>query len=588
MKLPGPLSFIGKLYRVLNEKQKKAFAWVVCFSFASSITDLVGLSFIIPVVGIVLSDNFYVTLTHKFSFFSGFSKNELLFTATLLFFVVILAKNAFGLYVNKLQVRFTRNVYIHSSLNMLETIYKKPLTELNKKTSNELINKLVGQQIALAIHATLPAIVIINEGIIFVLTAIIMCAWNWQLFLLTIGVVLPTMAIFYYRVKKTIKEAGLDRSNIIIQLHSSVQEMVFGYTDIKIAGTENNFKKKYEQNIRNYSKQQGKMDFMNFIPTRIIEVAIFLCIILILIYSMFVLHDLEKIITTITLFSVIAYRSIPSVNRFVLATNNLNSAQHIFNDPDLIPADRHEEESIQVQSLSFNRFISFDSVSFSYPDSTRHVLEHCNLEIRKGEKIGIIGKSGAGKSTLINNILGFLTPTEGKITIDGTPLLENNMKQWWKILGYVRQDVFIMNTSFMENIAIGEDKDHIDITRLKHAISSASLDDLVNSWPNGINTLLLEKGNNLSGGQKQRIAIARAIYKGAKVLIFDEATSSLDSKTEEEITNAIRDLGHEDLTIIIIAHRYTSLKYCDKIYKLENGNITASITYPELVSEMRP
>lgn len=142
-----------------------------------------------------------------------------------------------------------------------------------------------------------------------------------------------------------------------------------------------------------------------------------------------------------------------------------------------------------------------------------------------------------------------------------------------------------MNTSLMENIAIGENHEQIDQEKMQRAVRLSSLSGLVQDLPEGLNTKLSERGNNLSGGQKQRIAIARAIYKGAQVLIFDEATSALDSKTEEEITNSIQELGKEELTIIIIAHRYTSLKYCNKIYQLEDGHITDSMTYNELMKE---
>ena len=585
MKLPAPFRFIRRLYSLFDQKQRTAFGWLVFFSFLSSVTDLLGLSFIIPIVGLVLSDELYQNISSKYGFITGYSKNELLLIATFIFFLIIVAKNLFGLFVNRMQVGFTRGLYITSSRAMLDRIYNKSLPELNKNTSNELMNKLVGQQMALATHAIMPVLIIINEGIIFSLTAIIMVVWNWQLFLLMAGIILPIMGLLYYRIKVMIRGAGIEKSNTIVQLYSTVQEMIFGYTDIKIAGTEKHFKTKYANAAKHYSAQQGKTDLMNFIPTRIIEIAIFLCIIVILLYSVFVLQDLTKIVTTISLFSVIAYRSVPSVNRFVLAANNLNSAQHLFNDPDIMHDGTLEEQQPAKQPISFNSLIRFEGVSFRYTENGANVLNKCDLEIKRGEKIGIIGKSGAGKSTLINNILGFLHPTEGRIIIDSTPLTENNAKTWWNIIGYVRQDVFILNTSFAENIAIGVAKDEIDSASLQHAIRSASLEELVTGWPNGIETVLQEKGHNLSGGQKQRIAIARAIYKGAKVLIFDEATSSLDSKTEEDITNAIRELGHEDLTIIIIAHRYTSLKYCDKIYKLDNGCITASISYSELLSE---
>ena len=151
-------------------------------------------------------------------------------------------------------------------------------------------------------------------------------------------------------------------------------------------------------------------------------------------------------------------------------------------------------------------------------------------------------------------------------------------------MGYVRQDAFILNTTLAENIAIGESLEEIDTERIKYAINLSSLNSVVSEWEDGIYTKLSERGNNLSGGQKQRIAIARAIYKGAEVLVFDEATSALDSKTEQEITDAIHKLGKENLTIIIIAHRHTSLKFCEKIYRIEGGSISNMYSYQELVN----
>src|SRR5690606_15632006 len=156
----------------------------------------------------------------------------------------------------------------------------------------------------------------------------------WHVFLLLIPVLAPIMGLFYSTVKDKIKNAGQERSNNMVKLFASAQEMIFGYTDIKIAGTEDSFKKKFEDITKQYSRFQARMDFMMFIPTRIIEIAIFLCIIMILLYGVYVIKDTEKIVTTISLFSVIAYRSIPSVNRFVMSMNNLNSTEFIFSDPD--------------------------------------------------------------------------------------------------------------------------------------------------------------------------------------------------------------------------------------------------------------
>lgn len=587
MKLRGTsaLSTINKLYKIFNRRQKKAFGWLAFLTFLSSIADLAGLMSVIPVVSLVLSEKSYQSITKAVPFLSAYNKEQLLLITVGIFFALIVAKNLFGLYINRLQVRFVQNLYVSSSMNVLNKVYDRSLLDLLKNTSNELVNKLTGMQVSLCSNATISTIILINESMVFTLTAIIVCLWNWQLFVLLIGVLLPTMGYFYYRVKGMIKTAGTEKNNNGIQLYSSAQEMIFGYTDIKIAGTENIFKKRFKELARKFSIHQGRMDFMLFIPTRILEIATFLGIVLILLYGVYVIKDTEKIIGTISLFAVIAYRCIPSVNRFVIAVNNLNSNEFIFQDDDFLNEERATNAGKGQAELTFNDKIVFDKVSYQYPGAAKRVIENCGLEIKKGDKIGVIGKSGAGKSTLINNILGFLQPTGGKITIDGTELSRNNVTDWWRITGYVRQEVFIMNTTLLENIAIGESKDTIDINKVRRAVQLASLDSLVSELPDGLNTILNERGNNLSGGQKQRIAIARALYKGAEVLIFDEATSALDSKTEEEITNAIQQLGHEQLTIVIIAHRYTSLRYCDKIYELDNGHISACLTYEDLVAQ---
>jgi ABC-type bacteriocin/lantibiotic exporter with double-glycine peptidase domain len=577
------LSYVAKLYSIFNRKQKKTFNWLVFWTFISSITDLLGLSLIIPVVGLVMSETFYTTVITNYPILAEFSKNELLIYTVAAFFLLIVAKNAFGLLINWMQVSFVRKLYVSSSMNVLDKVYNRTMLDMQKETSNELVSKLTYYQSALCSSAAISSLILINEAIVFFLTGLIICLYNWQLFFLLIGVLIPTMGAFYAKVKNMIRVAGEEKSKNSIKLYAYAQEMIFGYTDIKIAGTEEKFKDRFYNFAKKYSHNQAQIDFMMFIPTRIIEIAIFLCIILILVYGVFVLKDTEKIITTVSLFSVVAYRSIPSINRFVISMNNLTSSGFIFKDVDFSPTEEEDKVKKDAGAMSFDKGIHFNHVGYKYPGTNIEILKDCNLEIKKGEAIGIIGRSGAGKSTLVNNILGFLYPSSGDIYIDDTRLTKENIHNWWEILGYVRQEVFIMNTTFMENIAIGIPKEDIDMARLQRAIKLSSLKDLVDSWPDKANTMLNERGNNLSGGQKQRIAIARAIYKGAQILIFDEATSALDSRTEEEITNSIRALGEENLTVIIIAHRYTSLKYCDQIYRIDKGTITEKLSYNKLM-----
>lgn len=582
VKKTSAFSAIFKLYRIFNDSQKRKFQWITLLTFISSITDILGLASIIPVVGLVLTDAFHDKLMVYLPFLDGYTKDQLLLIIVAFFLFVIILKNLFGLYVNKLQTRFVEHMYVSSTMNVLNKIYKYELPEINKVNSSVWINKLSTLQMQLASNVAISTMIIINEAMVFSLTAIIVCIWNWHLFLILIIVLFPAIGIFYMRVKNLIKAYGIEKNKSFVNLYNDAQEMIFGYTDIKISGMENFFKKRFETIAKRFSRTQGKTDFIMFIPTRIIEVVIFVCIVIILLYGVFVLKDMDKIVTTISLFSVIAYRSIPSVNRFIVALNTITVSEYILNDSDFMATPIPEVQK-DITPMKFEQAIHFKDVSYRYAGANKEVISHCNLHINRGDKVGIVGKSGSGKSTLINNILGFLKPTSGSIVVDEIPLTEENIESWWKIIGYVRQDVFIMNTTLLENIAIGEDRSSIDMIKMDRAIRLSSLTDLVNDLPDGINTILSEQGNNLSGGQKQRVAIARVIYNGAQVLIFDEATSALDSKTEIEVTESINQLGGEHLTIIIIAHRFTSLRYCDKIYKLDEGVISDTYSYAELL-----
>ena len=218
------------------------------------------------------------------------------------------------------------------------------------------------------------------------------------------------------------------------------------------------------------------------------------------------------------------------------------------------------------EPFTFQHKIEATNLSFHFPDGTQ-VLNNFCLQIKQGERIGIQGASGAGKSTLFNLLLGFYAPTQGSICIDGKQLTTYNRSGWHKLVGYVPQEIFIVQGSLAENIAMGLP---IDEEKMKRVLSQVQLAQWAETLPQGINTSLGEYGSRLSGGQKQRIGIARALYKEAEVLFFDEATSALDNQTEQEITDALQQLSehHKELTLIVIAHRDSSLKFCDKIITL--------------------
>ncbi|MFH0959998.1 MAG: ABC transporter ATP-binding protein [Pseudomonadota bacterium] len=232
--------------------------------------------------------------------------------------------------------------------------------------------------------------------------------------------------------------------------------------------------------------------------------------------------------------------------------------------------------------LQFKDTIRFESVRFRYLDQGPWVINDINLTISKGSRVGFVGGTGGGKSTTIDLLMGLLKPTEGRILVDGLPISGERLRAWKRAIAHVPQSIFLADTTMAENIALGIPKTDINMEKVKQAARQAQIANFIESQAEGYDAFVGERGIRLSGGQRQRIGIARALYKDASVLVFDEATSSLDNQTEQAVMNSIEGL-HRDLTILIIAHRLTTIQRCDMIVELVNGWVVAQGTYEELL-----
>ena len=224
------------------------------------------------------------------------------------------------------------------------------------------------------------------------------------------------------------------------------------------------------------------------------------------------------------------------------------------------------------QPIKFQRQINVKNLCFSYPTRKEFSLSEISITIKKGESIGIIGKTGSGKSTMINLLIGLLKPSKGKVEVDGLNIL-SNLSEWYKKIGYVPQSIYLMDDTIKKNIAFGLLDDDINEALIKQAVEKASLNTLLNSLPNGLDTIVGERGIGLSGGQQQRIGIARALYRDPEILILDEATSSLDNSTEKQIMDSI-ELLKRKITLLTVTHRLSTVNKCDKIFFIDKGKIT--------------
>ena len=347
--------------------------------------------------------------------------------------------------------------------------------------------------------------------------------------------------------------------------------------DIKIEGTENFFKQKYQNLLEELTNENASLVFFSGISPYIVETLIVLALVLLAIIIIFESHGQGyKTVASFAMIVAAIFRIAPALNRIQASIINLPSAQNFTKD--LIEFyEKYEFNPISknikfdTDRIEFKDKIELCDVNFSYVEGTP-VLKNVNLEINKGDFVGIVGLSGAGKSTLADVLTGLLPIDSGEIKLDGISLNDEKIYGYRKNIGYVQQELTVLESSFRENIAWGFSDEMIDNKRVEKIIEEVQLKPIVDKYPYGIYSVPFVDDTGLSRGQKQRLAIARALYREPEILIFDEATSALDVKTEHEITMMLQELK-KNKTIIAIAHRLSTLKACNKIVFMTDGHI---------------
>ncbi|WBO84961.1 ABC transporter ATP-binding protein [Hymenobacter yonginensis] len=500
-------------------------------------------------------------------------------------FLFFLFKNLFTTWVNYLQTRFTADIGLKIIASQLSKYLNLSFWKFSDTGSAALMNAALQVPGVYVSGILRPLFVFFSEVAVIAVIVISIVVYK-PLLLAILGVVLvPTTWLMYRLLRTRTQEIG-HRVNALRPVSFSILSDLFtGFIELKLANKQQDFRRNLLDNQEELQKLDAEGYLYSLLPIKMIEMVAILGVLTIFIYALFFSENASDLIALVGLFAAAAYRLMPSVNRMLQSLFQLKQAQYTIeiinseNDAEyLMP--QHPEQL----PITFNHSLSFDGISYSFPGATQRTLKGIKLDIKKGEKIGFIGSSGSGKTTLMNILLRFYVEQEGRILVDGKPLTPQHLLAWYKIIGYVKQDTFLMEASIQDNITLGDVE--VDQQRLQYAIEQASLADFVNNLPAGVNTHIGERGSKLSGGQRQRIGIARALYKRTEVLVLDEATSALDNETEREVNEAINKLSHTDITILIIAHRITTLRECDRIYELNQGEVVATHQYQDLVRQI--
>jgi len=371
-----------------------------------------------------------------------------------------------------------------------------------------------------------------------------------------------------------------------------------GIKDILLLGRQNVFSERFDEASRKFARSKGVNQAISQVPRYAMELVAFGSIMLLILYLLKLYDgDLGEILPVLAVYALAGFKVLPSLQQiyscFSFIKGNIAAFEAIHDDlkesytrsVEIENEKQRLEEN--TENLPVKRSISLKNVTFSYPGKSEPALNELNIVIPARKTIGIVGASGSGKSTTIDILLGLITPSKGELLVDGCPLTsdknnDDKIRAWQNSIGFVPQGIFISDNSIRENIAFGIPAAKIDEDKLEKTIRLAHLEELLNQLPEGLDTRVGERGVQLSGGQCQRIGIARALYHDAEVLILDEATSALDNISETLIMDAIHDFSGSK-TIIMIAHRLSTVKQCDMIFLMEGGKVVDQGNYNELV-----
>lgn len=364
----------------------------------------------------------------------------------------------------------------------------------------------------------------------------------------------------------------------------ALQQSLGAMKEVKIAARERYFHDRFSAVVGALTRARRRRTTLQEIVRLSVETVFVVGLLLVVLLLALRGQPGPEIVSLLGLYGYAGFRLVPSANRIGRNVGNIKVGRPyldaVFEDLQIVEAFGDPAAREDAGGPPFADAVRFEDVSYAYDEDGPAVLRDVALEIRRGESIGVVGPTGAGKSTLIDLLLGLIAPTTGRITIDGRDLAGRS--RWWqRQIGYVPQTFALFDDTLRRNVAFGIPDDEVDEARLLEAVRSAQLDEVVAGLPDGLDTLVGERGIRLSGGQRQRVVIARALYHEPRVLVFDEATSSLDTQTEREVTRAIEAL-HGAVTLVVIAHRLSTVRGCDRLIVLREGRVEAIGTYDAL------
>jgi ABC-type multidrug transport system fused ATPase/permease subunit len=573
------MQIFKKILYLLSSRERKYASLLILMILIMALFDMIGVASVMPFIAVlanpnVIETNFILINLYKFLGRFGVENNKQFIAALgILSFVLLVASLVFKTVTTYLQVRFAYMREYTIGKRLLEGYLRQPYTWFLNHHSDDVKKTILSEVDQVVGNAINPLIDLIAKSALTISLIFLLIIIDPKLAII-VGFTLSFIyGILFYFIRSYLNQIGKERLKSNRLRFIVVNEFFAAIKEIKIGGLEKVYVDRFSNSAKTYSKNQATGIIISHLPRFFVEAITFGGVFLMIIYLITKTGSFADTLPIVTLYVFAGYRLMPALQQIYVCLTQLSfvgsSVDNLYNNiKELKLVNLKQNQKI----VSLNKAINLKNVYYQYLNSKKTALKNINMTIPAKSIVGIVGPTGSGKTTLVEIILGLLEVQQGTLQIDEQIIKKNNYRSWQRSIGYVPQYIYLVDDTVVANIAFGVDPQNINQKAVEKAARIANLHEFItNELPELYKTKIGERGVKLSGGQRQRFGIARALYHNPKVLILDEATSSLDNLTEKSVMEAINNL--KDMTIIIIAHRLSTVKNCDITFILEKGKL---------------
>lgn len=572
------MNILQELNYLFDRRTKLKSICMLLIICIGSIAELLGVAIILPIVELAMEPDAINTNQYCRAIADLFQLDEtkqVLLVYIGIAILLYIVKNIYLAWMTYCINRFSKNIRMKFSIKLMESYMKQPYKYFLHKNSAEIMRSISNDTVNLYTSIA-NSLQTVSHGITALLIIIFLAATNLAMTLVMALLMGGCVLIIMLGLQRKIKKLGAEFQKCSAQILQYAKQAFEGIKEVKINNREKYFVNEYKNVFHEATKIELINNMLNSLPKYLIEAICIGGILGYLAIAILIGGDISQMLVQLSAFATGAFKLLPSVNTLYTNVTNVmyNKASidliyHDIREVEKIPEENIEDVNVEKRGLLEK--ISVKQICFHYDGMSKDVLHEVSFEIEKGKSVAFIGESGGGKTTLVDVIIGILSPTKGRIEVDGTDICDQT-REWRKNIGYIPQNIFLLDDTIRKNVAFGITEDCVDDERVWKCLEKAQLNTFVENLEEKLDTKVGEAGARLSGGQRQRLGIARALYRDPDILVFDEATSALDTETEKEVMAAI-DVLHGEKTILMIAHRLSTIENCDHVYRVGNQSI---------------